>query len=130
MAFDLSVPFTDATIFQTPDPVDIRSPASGAGQRKAPLPLFGISMDMSNIPEASAGSKIAPQLVSGASLTAGKSMSEGKAPMMLTINSDFGAKQFVIDTARNTAVEVTGAGLKLAANQRQRAQRNATFGGR
>jgi hypothetical protein len=54
MAFDLSVPFTDATIFQTPDPVDIRSPASGAGQRNAPLPLFGISMDMSNIPEADA----------------------------------------------------------------------------
>jgi hypothetical protein len=63
-------------------------------------------------------------------MTPSASGKTGSNVINLTVNSDFGAKQFVIDTARNTAVEVTGAGLKLAANQRQRAQRNATFGGR
>jgi hypothetical protein len=48
------------------------------------------------------------------------------APMHLTINSDFGAKQFVIDTALGTAVEVTSGMIGSMAKADDRKKRLGT----
>jgi hypothetical protein len=58
----------------------------------------------------------------------GGNVARGGGVSYLTINSDFGAKQFVIDTARGTSMEVTGAALQGVKTAQSRKNTYSRYG--